>query len=128
MTETINPLNPYILAVFGRKAQNVIAMDVKELTSYTDTIIVCSGRSNRQVTSIADNIKDELSKQNIKPLSVEGKKDGLWVLMDYGHVIIHIFYEETRGFYDIEGLWIDSKKFDMSPYENQQNNEDKNYE
>ncbi len=128
MTEKINPLNPYILAVFGRKAQNVIAMDVKELTSYTDTIIVCSGRSNRQVTSIADNIKDELSKQNIKPLSVEGKKDGLWVLMDYGHVIIHIFYEETRGFYDIEGLWIDSKKFDMSPYENQQNNEDKNYE
>ncbi len=128
MTEKINPLNPYILAVFGRKAQNVIAMDVKELTSYTDTIIVCSGRSNRQVTSIADNIKDELSKQNIKPLSIEGKKDGLWVLMDYGHVIIHVFYEETRGFYDIEGLWIDSKKFDMSPYENQQNNEDKDYE
>ena len=51
-----------------------------------------------------------LKKQNIRPLSVEGAKDGHWVLLDYGHVIIHIFYESMRRFYDLEGLWVDAKR------------------
>ncbi len=111
MTEKTDPsLDLYIKAVQGRKATNVVALDVANLTSYADVFIICSGRSNRQVSAIADFIKTDLKKHKIKPLSVEGTKDGHWVLLDYGHVIIHVFYERVREFYDLEGLWSDAKR------------------
>jgi ribosome-associated protein len=95
----------------GRKAIQVVILDVRNLTSYADVLIICSGRSNRQVTAIADFVQRDLKKKGKKPINVEGKKEGHWVLMDYGDVIIHIFYESLRGFYDLEGLWIDAKQF-----------------
>jgi ribosome-associated protein len=104
------PLDLYIKAILGKKALNIVALDVAEMTSYADVFIFCSGRSNRQVTAISDNIKSDLKKHNIKPISVEGTKDGHWILMDYGHVIIHVFYEPVREFYDLEGLWVDAKR------------------
>jgi ribosome-associated protein len=111
MTKTMDPpLDLYIKAVLGRKAINVVALDVAELTSYADVFIICSGRSNRQVSAIAEFIQTDLRKHKIKPLSVEGTKDGHWVLLDYGHVIIHVFYEPVREFYDLEGLWVDAKR------------------
>jgi ribosome-associated protein len=116
MTKDIEPpLDYYIEAILGKKAFNVVALDVAELTSYADAFIFCSGRSNRQVSAIADHIKTNLKKNhNINPLSIEGTKDGQWVLMDYGHVIIHVFYEPVRAFYDLEGLWVDAKRI-MTP-------------
>ena len=115
MTKKIDPsLDLYIKAILGRKASNVVVLDVADLTSYADVFIICSGRSNRQVSAIADFIKTDLKKHKIKPLSVEGTKDGLWVLLDYGHVIIHVFYEPVREFYDLEGLWSDAKRI-MTP-------------
>ena len=111
MTEkTIPPLDLYVKAVMGRKATNVVALDVAELTSYADVFIICSGSSNRQVSAIADFIQTDLKKHKIKPLSVEGTQDGHWVLLDYGHVIIHVFYEPVRQLYDLEGLWIDAQR------------------
>ena len=104
------PLDLYIKAILSKKAVNVVALDVAEMTSYADVFIICSGRSNRQVNAIAESIKTELKKHKIKPLSVEGTKDGHWVLLDYGHVIIHVFYEPVREFYDLEGLWVDAKR------------------
>ena len=104
------PLDLYIKAILSKKAMNVVALDVAEMTSYADVFIICSGRSNRQVNAIAESIKTELKKHKIKPLSVEGTKDGHWVLLDYGHVIIHVFYEPVREFYDLEGLWVDAKR------------------
>jgi ribosome-associated protein len=108
------PLDLFIKAVLGKKALNVVALDVAEMTSYADVFIFCSGRSNRQVIAIAQHIQTELKKQKIKPLSVEGTKEGHWVLLDYGHVIIHVFYEPVRVFYDLEGLWVDAKRI-MTP-------------
>ena len=111
MTKDMDPpLDLYIKAILGRKALNVVALDVAEMTSYADVFIFCSGRSNRQVIAIADHIKTDLKKHNIKPINVEGTKDGHWVLLDYGHVIIHVFYEPVRAFYDLEGLWVDAKR------------------
>ena len=107
-------LDLYIKAILGRKATNVVVLDVADLTSYADVFIICSGRSNRQVSAIADFIKTDLKKHKIKPLSVEGAKDGHWVLLDYGHVIIHVFYEPVREFYDLEGLWDDAERI-MTP-------------
>jgi ribosome-associated protein len=109
MTKNVDPsLDLYIKAVLGKKALNVVALDVRELTSIADVFIICSGRSNRQVSAIAEFIQSDLKKQKIRPLSVEGTKDGHWVLMDYGHVVIHVFYEPVREFYDLEGLWVDA--------------------
>jgi len=103
-------LDLYVKAALGRKALGLVVLDVRDLTSVADAFIICSGRSNRQVTAIAESIQIELKKAGIKPLSVEGKKEGLWVLLDYGHVIIHVFYESVRNFYDLEGLWVDAKR------------------
>ncbi len=115
MIKKIDPsLDLYIKAILGRKATNVVILDVTDLTSYADVFIICSGRSNRQVSAIADFIKTDLKKHKITPLSVEGAKDGHWVLLDYGHVIIHVFYEPVREFYDLEGLWSDAERI-MTP-------------
>jgi ribosome-associated protein len=108
------PLDVYIEAILGKKALNIVALDVSELTSYADVFIFCSGRSNRQVIAIAERIQTDLKKHKIIPLSVEGAKEGHWVLLDYGHVIIHVFYEPVREFYDLEGLWVDAKRI-MTP-------------
>ena len=113
MTKKNDPsLDLYIKAILGRKAINVVVLDVADLTSYADVFIICSGRSNRQVSAIAEFIKADLKKHNIKPLGVEGTKDGHWILLDYGHVIIHVFYEPVREFYDLEGLWSDAKRIE----------------
>jgi ribosome-associated protein len=103
-------LDLYVKAALGRKAIGLVILDVRNLTSVADVFIICSGRSNRQVTAIAEHIQLDLKKHDIRPLSVEGKKDGQWVLLDYGHVIIHVFYEPVRNFYDLEGLWVDAGK------------------
>jgi len=115
MTKDMDPpLDLYIKAILGKKALNVVALDVAEMTSYADVFIFCSGRSNRQVIAIAEHIKTDLKKHKIKPINIEGTKDGHWVLLDYGHVIIHVFYEPIREFYDLEGLWVDAQRI-MTP-------------
>jgi len=103
-------LDLYIKAALGKKAIDLVVLDVRKLSSIADVFIICSGRSNRQVSAIAEHIQVDLKKHGIKPLSVEGKKEGHWVLLDYGHVIIHVFYEPIRSFYDLEGLWIDAER------------------
>jgi ribosome-associated protein len=104
------PIDRYIKSTLGKKAADVVALDVRDLTSYTDVFIICSGRSNRQVSAIAQFIQADLKKQKIKPVSVEGIKEGHWVLLDYGQVIIHVFHESARDFYDLEGLWADARR------------------
>jgi len=115
-----SPLDPsielYIKAVLGRKTHEIVALDVRELTSIADAFIICSGRSSRQVSAIADYIEKDLKKHKIRPLSIEGKKEGQWVLLDYGHVIIHIFYEPVREVFDLEGLWIDAKRIETERF------------
>jgi len=105
-------LDLYIKAALGKKAIDLVVLDVRKLSSIADVFIICSGRSNRQVMAIAEHIQVDLKKHGITPLSVEGKKEGHWVLLDYGHVIIHVFYEPVRSFYDLEGLWIDAERIE----------------
>jgi len=113
MSSDLDPsLDLYVEAALGKKAINIVILDVRGITSIADVFIICSGRSNRQVAAIAEFIQIELKKHGIKPISVEGKKEGHWVLLDYGHVVMHIFYEPVREFYDLEGLWIDAKRIE----------------
>ena len=108
--EFVDTLEVYVMAVTGKKAENLVVLDVREMTSLADAFIICSGRSNRQVQAIAEYIQSDLKKQHKKPLSVEGLTEGHWALLDYGDVIIHIFYEPVRLFYDLEGLWMDARR------------------
>ena len=89
-------------------AHDIVVLDISRFSSFADYFIICSGKSSRQVQGIADNIEDTLRDSGFKPLGVEGKRDGHWVLMDYGDVVIHIFYEPVRSFYDLESLWADA--------------------
>ncbi len=115
-TSFTHDLDLYINAVMGRKVIDLVVLDVRNLTSFSDIFIICSGRSNRQVSAIAEYIEVNLKKHGIKPLSVEGKKEGHWILLDYGHIIIHVFYEPVRAFYDLEGLWIDAKRIETKRF------------
>ena len=103
-------LDNYVKAALEKKTVNLVILDIQSLSSIADILIICSGRSNRQVKAIAEHIRTNLKKQGIKPISIEGQKEGQWVLMDYAHVIIHIFYEPVRTFYNLEGLWADAKR------------------
>ncbi len=108
--DEVPSLDLYIKAASEKKAQNLVVLDVADLTSIADVFIICSGRSNRQVNAIADSIVVNLKKHKIKPLSVEGTGEGHWVVLDYGHVIIHVFYDPVREFFDLEGLWVDARR------------------
>lgn len=111
MNEIIDPdLDIYVKAILGKKARDPVLLDVHHLTSLADAFLICHGTSNRQVSAIAEHVQRDLKKQGIKPLSVDGLKEGHWVLMDYGHIIIHVFFEETRGFYNLESLWSDARR------------------
>ncbi len=111
MTKTSDAeLDVYVKSALGKKARNPVLLDVGHLTSLADAFLICHGTSNRQVSAIAEHIQRDLKKQGIKALSVDGLKEGHWVLMDYGHVVIHVFFESTRSFYNLEGLWSDARR------------------
>lgn len=118
--EFVSGLDVYVRAVLARKALDLVVLDVRNLTSVADAFLICSGQSNRQVMAITETIQKELKKHKILPLSVEGASEGHWVLLDYGHVIIHVFYEPVRGFYDLEGLWMDAKRVRTESMRSQQ--------
>mgnify|MGYP001105992060 CR=1 FL=1 len=108
-------LAPYLEAVQGMKASDIVVLDVSGLASFADYFILCSGRSHRQVTAIAEFVERKLKADGIRTQGIEGLREGHWVLMDYGDVVIHIFYEPIRIFYDLEGLWSDATRIDVQP-------------
>ncbi|MGD9022467.1 MAG: ribosome silencing factor [Deltaproteobacteria bacterium] len=107
-------LDPYVRAVTGMKALNVVILDLRGLASFADTFIICSGRSHRQVSAIAEFIEQQLKEKGIQALGIEGLREGHWVLMDYGDVVIHVFFEPVRMFYDLEGLWSDARRIEVA--------------
>lgn len=100
-------------AGLDKKAQHVEVLDVSGRVDYTDFLVVMTGTSDRHVHSIAQGIEEELSRKKVKPISVEGLSQATWVLLDYGDVVCHVFQEETRSVYDIEGLWLDARKVQL---------------
>ena len=112
-------LRKYLIPAFERKAESIIAIDVKELTSYTDTLIIIEAHSQRQLAAIAEHIITSLKKIQIYVLGTEGLKGGEWVLLDYGDVVIHIFESDIKSYYNLEGLWADAPKYDLSGFAKQ---------
>ncbi|GAB55251.1 ribosome-associated protein [Glaciecola punicea ACAM 611] len=87
------------------KAKNITVIDVTGKSSVTDTLVICSGTSKRHVSAIAENVIVECKQARHAPLSVEGKAQGEWVLVDLGDIVLHVMQDETRDFYQLEKLW-----------------------
>jgi ribosome-associated protein len=87
---------------------------LQDLTTITDYFVICSGESVTQVKAIVEQIREKFNMEGIKPLGIEGLNYSHWVLIDYGDVIIHIFEEETRTFYELEKLWLDAKRIQFA--------------
>lgn len=100
-----------------KKAYDLQLLEVGRLTSVADYFLICSGRSDTQVQAITRHVEENLASQGIRPAAIEGYPRGQWVLMDYGDVVVHVFYQPIRTFYDLEGLWMKASRVELpEPY------------
>jgi ribosome-associated protein len=102
-----------VRAAIEKKATEMVLLEMRGVSSYTDYFLICSGKSDRQVQAIAQRVAEVLGEEGIQPLGLEGMSEGKWVLMDYGDLVIHVFLEPIRRFYDLEGLWVDAPRIDL---------------
>jgi len=99
-----------VRAAEGKKAQDVAVLDLREITSFTDFFVICTGTNIRQNQAISDEIHVQLKKRGELPVSLEGYGNGEWILQDYGDFVVHVFLPGPRSFYDLERLWRHAKK------------------
>jgi ribosome-associated protein len=95
--------------IADKKGENIVLMDLRDISVITDFFIIASAGSERQLNAISEHIRDEVKqKYQVYPLRVEGRGDSGWILMDYGDVVVHLFAPELRDYYDLESLWADA--------------------
>jgi ribosome-associated protein len=96
-----------------RKAQDVIVLDLRGISSATDYFVIVGGRSDVHVKAIADHVVDELKKESVRPQHVEGLRGARWVLLDYVDFVVHVFHPQARAFYQLETLWGDAPRWEV---------------
>lgn len=99
----------------AKKAQDIIVLDLREITSLTDFFIICTGTNTRQNQAISDEVYSQLKSLGDLPVSYEGYDNAEWVLLDYSDFIVHIFTERTRSYYDLERLWRHARRVEVPP-------------
>ena len=97
-----------------KKALDVKILEIKNISSIADFLVLATGKSDRQAIAIADSVRQGLKKFG-KALDIEGEREGNWIVIDYGDVIVHIFHEELRGYYDLDELWSDAPQIKVPP-------------
>ncbi len=107
-------LSSLVKAALEKKCERLMIMDVRALCSYTEYIVICSGTSTKQVQAIARNVEERLGREGVRPMGTEGMREGNWILMDYNDVVFHVFYEPVRIFYNIEDIYLDAPKYEIS--------------
>ena len=101
-------------SAYDKKAEDIVVLDLTELSDVCDYYVIATGQNNRLVDAIVDEIEEKVLKNlGEKPLSIEGREERSWILMDYGSVLVHMFTPETREFYRLEKLWGDAPKLDL---------------
>lgn len=103
----------FINALLEKKAGDLVVLNVKEISAFADYFIICSGASDRQVRALSAFIQEGVKKTGLLPLGIEGEKEGKWVLLDYDDVIVHVFLESIRTFYDLERLWAEAPRMEI---------------
>lgn len=111
--ETLDKALLCVKIIKERKALNPVLFEVGHLTSITDYFLIASGNSSRQVQAITRHLVRRMREEGFRAYGVEGETEGHWVLMDYGDVVVHIFYEPVREFYDLEGLWVEAERVNI---------------
>jgi len=123
MTETQNLLSEESLpeavkisiqAVQEKKAENIVILELKEISSFTDYFVIVQGNSSRQNTAICEGVERALKGKKIRPVSIEGRKSADWILMDYGYFIVHVFSADARDYYALEKLWGDGPRLSIT--------------
>lgn len=100
-------------AAIDAKAEELVILDVKGISSFTDYFVIMNGRSTRHVQGLAESIEKEMRAKRANTSNAEGLEEGMWVLLDFDDVVVHIFYHEQRKFYDLESLWHDAKQISI---------------
>ena len=111
--ETLDKALLCLKIIEERKAIDPVLFEVGKLTTITDYFLITSGNSSRQVQAISRHLSRRMRDEGFRSYGVEGEQKGHWILMDYGDVVIHIFYQPVREFYDLEGLWIEAPRVDL---------------
>lgn len=96
-----------------KRGTDVVVLDVGKMSSFTDYFLIVSGSSDRRVQTIAESIVQRMKEQGVRPLGVEGLRDGRWALIDFGDWVVHVFYEEARGVFDLEEFWFDAPRVEL---------------
>lgn len=96
-------------AADDKKARDVVTLDISDISVICEYFVICSGASSPQVRAIAENIEEKLEEHGVRKLRIEGLKDAHWILLDYGCVVMHVFQERDREFYNLERLWGDAR-------------------
>ncbi|MDD6144017.1 MAG: ribosome silencing factor [bacterium] len=104
--------------LYEKKAQNIVALNVKDLTVITDCMLIATGRSTIQVRTLADEVEERMTEAGIDPIRKEGMQEGRWVVLDYGEVLVHLFHQEERDFYRLDKLWEMGENRIILPFEN----------
>lgn len=103
-------------AAADKKAENLVLLDLRGVSGFTDFFLICSGSSEPQLKAISSSIREALrEKFGTRPLAEDGYPTSQWVVLDYGDVICHLFHGEKREFYDLENLWSDAKRIQLEP-------------
>jgi ribosome-associated protein len=97
-------------ALVDHRALDPILLDMRELTLVTDYFLICHGTSSVHIRALSDAVQEALAERGVRAYSVEGRDDSRWILLDYGDLIVHVFAEEERDFYDLERLWSDAPR------------------
>jgi ribosome-associated protein len=112
----MNPLDKALICVDiirERKAADLVLLEVGTLTSIADYFLIASGKSSRQVQAIAQHLQSRMKEEGFTRFGVEGERDGHWILVDYSDVVIHLFYQPVREFYNLEGLWVEAPRVNI---------------
>ena len=111
--QTLDKAKLCLKIINERKAIHPVLFEMGKLSSITDFFLIASGNSNRQVQAMTQHLRKKMKEEGFRAYGIEGEREGHWVLMDYGDVVIHLFYQPYRDFYDLEGLWIDAPRVDL---------------
>ena len=103
-------------AALDKKAEDVVVLDLRNISDVTDFFVICHATSDRQALTIADHVEERLARDlGVKPKSIEGRRRGEWILMDYIDFVVHVFTRDKRSFYGLEKLWADAPRLDIAP-------------
>ena len=103
-------------AIDDKKGQDIKVIDIHTVSVIADYFVIASGTNSNQVQAIVDNVEEQLGRAGFEAKQIEGNRNSSWILMDYGDVIVHVFDEENRLFYDLERIWRDGKVLDMDTF------------